>query len=95
MRPGDKFPSVRVLSQELKINPNTAQKIISILLAQNLLELRPGIGTTVAAIPKPNREDCRKLLEEQIERLVVDAMKLKMEMEDVCEALVHTWKSLS
>ena len=26
MRPGDKFPSVRVLSQELRINPNTAHK---------------------------------------------------------------------
>ena len=26
MRPGDPFPSVRALSKELKINPNTAHK---------------------------------------------------------------------
>jgi GntR family transcriptional regulator len=26
LRPGDRFPSVRVLSQELKINPNTAHR---------------------------------------------------------------------
>ena len=31
LRPGDPFPSVRALSLELKINPNTAHKIVSAL----------------------------------------------------------------
>ena len=29
--PGDAFPSVRILSQELKINPNTAHRIVAAL----------------------------------------------------------------
>ena len=29
--PGDRFPSVRALSQELRINPNTAHKIVAAL----------------------------------------------------------------
>ena len=32
LRPGDPFPSVRALSAELKINPNTAHKVITHLL---------------------------------------------------------------
>jgi DNA-binding transcriptional regulator YhcF (GntR family) len=49
MRPGDPFPSVRALSRELKINPNTAHKIVAYLVSEGLLETRPGIGTVVAA----------------------------------------------
>jgi len=30
LHPGDPFPSVRALSKELKINPNTAHKIVAI-----------------------------------------------------------------
>jgi GntR family transcriptional regulator len=29
LRAGDEFPSVRVLSKELKINPNTAHKVVA------------------------------------------------------------------
>ena len=48
LRPGDPFPSVRTLSQELKINPNTAHKIVAALIDQGLLAVLPGIGTVVA-----------------------------------------------
>ena len=32
LRPGDPFPSVRTLSKALKINPNTAHKVIAQVL---------------------------------------------------------------
>ena len=35
MRVGDSFPSVRLLSRELKINPNTAHKVIAQLLSDH------------------------------------------------------------
>ncbi len=44
LRAGDSFPSVRALSLELKINPNTAHKIVAALVADGLLEVRPGVG---------------------------------------------------
>ena len=49
--PGDPFPSVRKLSQELRINPNTAQKVVTRLVDQGLLEVKPGVGTRVARPP--------------------------------------------
>ena len=47
LQAGDPFPSVRALSQELKINPNTAHRIIAALTEEGLLTVRPGIGTVV------------------------------------------------
>ena len=49
MQPGDPFPSVRALSQELKINPNTSHKIVAALIERGLLAVRPGIGTVVSS----------------------------------------------
>jgi GntR family transcriptional regulator len=42
MTPGEPFPSVRTLSKALKINPNTAHKVILQLVREGLLEVRPG-----------------------------------------------------
>lgn len=49
LKPGDAFPSVRELSRELGINPNTAHKIVALLTAEGALEVRPGLGTRVAS----------------------------------------------
>ena len=49
LRAGDRFPSVRALSQELKVNPNTAQRIVALLVEAGLLAVEPGIGTVVTA----------------------------------------------
>ena len=48
IRAGDAFPSVRELSKALKINPNTAHKVVTQMVAEGLLEVHPGIGTVVA-----------------------------------------------
>ena len=61
LRPGDSFPSVRSLSKELKINPNTAHKIVTHLISEGLLEMRPGIGTVVATPPNRSEEHTSEL----------------------------------
>src|SRR5271157_4951550 len=54
LRPGDPFPSVRTLSTALKINPNTAHKVITQLLNEGLLQVMPGTGTVVAQPSAPS-----------------------------------------
>src|SRR6478609_1192856 len=73
---GATFPSVRELSQALKINPNTAQKIVGELIRAGLLEVRPGIGTVVAAVPRGSAAERRALLSDEVEELVVEAKRL-------------------
>jgi len=95
LRPGDAFPSVRILSKELKINPNTAHKVVAQLVASGLLETRPGIGTVVATLPEASSSERTELLGREIEELVVDAKKLGVSLQDVVGAISEHWKQLT
>ena len=94
LRPGDAFPSVRSLSQELRINPNTAHKVVGTLVAEGLLEVRPGIGTMVSRAPAATRGQRRSLLHEETERLVVEARKLSLDLQEVLDAVSEQWTRL-
>ena len=91
LNPGDPFPSVRSLSQELKINPNTAHKIVAELIDRGLLSVKPGIGTVVAA-GRPATASARRLvLEEEAERLIVEAKRAGLSLNEVVAALRIHW----
>ena len=94
LRAGDEFPSVRVLSQELRINPNTAQRIISTLVTQGLLDVHPGIGTRVSATRTPTRTERQGLLRHDVEALVVEAKRLHLELDDLLDAVKSHWHAL-
>ncbi|HVS88993.1 MAG TPA: GntR family transcriptional regulator [Candidatus Acidoferrum sp.] len=94
LRPGDPFPSVRTLSKELKINPNTAHKAISHLITTGLLETRPGVGTIVANLPEAPSSERTQLLTDEIEQLVVEAKRLRINLEDVTASISEHWKRL-
>jgi GntR family transcriptional regulator len=95
LRTGDAFPSVRALSRELKINPNTAHKVIHRLVAAGLLEVRPGFGTVVASRPPASKAEKTRLLDEQFEELIVEGKRLGIELADIQEALEKHWKRLN
>lgn len=94
LRPGDPFPSVRILSRELKINPNTSHKVITQLITAGLLETRPGIGTVVSALPEATNAERAQLLEYEIEQLVVEAKKLGISLGDISGSVSEHWKRL-
>lgn len=73
LQPGDRFPSVRALSQELGINPNTVQKAVSELTAQEVLEIHPGQGCFVRGKATPSSEEQLHALRPLIEQLLVEA----------------------
>ena len=94
MRPGDPFPSVRALSKELKINPNTAHKVVTQLMGEGMLEVLPGIGTVVAAPAASTAAERGRLLRTELEQLVVQAKKLGLDLEDVTQAVADHWERL-
>lgn len=95
MLPGDHFPSVRTISQELKINPNTAHKVVTQLIGEGLLEVHPGLGTVVAELPASTARERALLLKGELEALVVEAKKLQMTPEEVETALREHWDRLT
>ena len=92
IKPGEKFPSVRELSKELQINPNTAQKIVSQLVQQKVLEVRPGIGTMIAEPVDATEAEKADLLESDLESLVIEARRLRIKKEDLLKAIDLLWK---
>jgi GntR family transcriptional regulator len=92
MQPGDSFPSVRTLSQELGVNPNTSAKAIATLIERGLLESHPGIGTTVARWRRRSASDGRAAVNEQLDRLVVEAKQLGLDLDNLVSALRKAWK---
>ena len=95
LQPGDRFPSVRTLSQELRINPNTAHKVVASLIGEGLLEVHPGIGTVVGKVPPGTAQQRAELLGPQVERLVVEAKTIRLPLTDLQNAIEHHWKRLS
>lgn len=94
MRPGDAFPSVRTLSKELKINPNTAHKVVMELVNEGLLEVHPGTGTFVAQPSTASASERSNLLRKELEQLVVEAKHLGLKLDEVTDALVRHWRQL-
>jgi len=95
LKAGDPFPSVRVLSQELRINPNTAQKVTANLRAEGLIKMAPGIGSVVTQSAHTGKPQRKALLGQELERLVVEAKKLKLNEDDLKEAIQQHWQNLS
>ncbi len=86
-RAGQPFPSVRALAAELKIHPNTAHKVIQHLIQERWLEVRPGIGTLVAEPPTARAGDKQRLLQQEVEQLVVEAKRVGLELDDLVQAV--------
>lgn len=94
LQPGDRFPSVRILSQELRINPNTAHKVVAALVSEGVLVTTPAVGSIVADRASGGRRERAELLGAEVERLVVEAKKLGLELSDVQAAVAAHWKKL-
>ncbi|HXR91246.1 MAG TPA: GntR family transcriptional regulator [Steroidobacteraceae bacterium] len=93
-QPGQPFPSVRTLATNLKIHPNTAHKIVQYLIHEGWIEVHPGIGTIVAEPPKARASERQKLLHQEVERLVVEARRVGLRLQDLIHAISSEWSKL-
>lgn len=91
LRPGDPFPSVRVISRELRINPNTTHKVVAALIDGGLLEVMPGRGTFVAQTLPPTAELREGLLRDDAKRLVAEAHRLKIPKKELEQLIDRLW----
>ncbi len=94
LKAGEAFPSVRTLALDLKIHPNTAHKVVQHLIQERWLMAQPGVGTVVAQPPKARAGDRKRLLEDEVEKLVVEAMRVGAGLDEVQQAVEDTWTDL-
>jgi GntR family transcriptional regulator len=90
LRAGDAFPSVRTLSQELRISPTTAHKVVLLLKADGLLAAQPGVGMVITAPAQATVSERQEQIGPACERLLNEAAELGLTLEQVITALRKT-----
>jgi len=93
LKPGEQFPSVREMAKELRINPNTAQKVVAHLVREAILEMRPGIGSIVSGLSTATNVQRDRILNDEVEKLVVESRRLSITKKEVVDAINRNWKS--
>lgn len=86
---GDKFPSVRVLAQELRISPTTAHKAVLELRDGGFLASRPGAGMVVVRPAGSSREQLIAQLGPACRDLIRQASQLGLTPAETLTALRH------
>ena len=76
------LPSVRQLAQQLVINPNTVVRAYRELETAGLIYKKRGAGTFVSSRGTPyTDEECRRILAERVEALLVEGRHLGYDAE--------------
>src|SRR5271169_5131393 len=82
LRPGESLPSLRPLSEELRVNRNTIAKAYAELESQGIIETIPGKGFFLKQNKSPFTEPVReKLLLTEIDEAVVMAHHMQVDRE--------------
>jgi GntR family transcriptional regulator len=84
LKPGDQLPSVRELSERLKVNPNTVAKAYRDLDVMGLLYSRRGMGVFVDKNTEVKcAEECRKRIIGRLYEVVAEAKSAGMVRKEV------------
>jgi len=88
LRPGSRLPSVRVLSREIVVNPNTIARVYTELEREGVLHTRQGVGVFVAE-PQDELSAAarRERLAEALDRFLTEAVHLGFSADDVIAAV--------
>ncbi|WP_026571735.1 MULTISPECIES: GntR family transcriptional regulator [Sediminibacillus] len=79
----EKLPSVRVLAQQLTINPNTIQKAYRELETQGYIYSVKGKGSFVNKLAKSEKSEELQKVKDQLEKLIAEAMFFGMTKDEL------------
>lgn len=91
---GDAFPSVRALSKAVRINPNTAHKVVAQLVGDGTLVVMPGRGTRIGVQVERPLERRVEMVRPALEDLVVEARRLGFTAEEFRDVVGDVWEGL-
>ncbi|HEY2840954.1 MAG TPA: GntR family transcriptional regulator [Pirellulales bacterium] len=93
LRPNERLPSVRDLSQTMVVNPNTIARAYTELEREGLLYTRPGMGVFVAEAPPPaSKKVRRERLQKILDAVLVEAVRLGCSADELIELVAERAK---
>ncbi len=91
LKPGDRLPSVRELSEQVNVNPNTVAKSYRDLEVRGYLYTRRGMGVFVnKGIEAKCREDSRKQIIARLHEVIGEAKAAGMSADEVNEVVAKS-----
>jgi GntR family transcriptional regulator len=88
LTPGEEIPPIRVLAEQLVVNPNTVARAYLELERSGVVAKRHGSGTYVSTSRSPlSRREKLKVLTQRVDALLVEAGHLDIELGEVMELL--------
>jgi GntR family transcriptional regulator len=92
---GQQLPSVRKLSEQLVVNPNTIAKAYRELELTGILVTRPGAGVFVSDTASPlARKEQHQLLIAKVDNVIQEARHLEISVEGVIQLVKQRAKAL-
>lgn len=86
LRPDERLPSVRELSQTLVVNPNTIARAYTELERQGTVYTRPGLGVFVSAARTTlSKKARRERLQQAADQLLIEAVQIGCDSAEVLE----------
>lgn len=90
LQPGDRLPSVRQLSKELVVNPNTIARTYTELERDGMLHTRQGLGVFVAEwTSELTKQSRREKLVAALDHFLTEAVHLGFSAEEVQKLLAE------
>ena len=88
LAPGEELPPIRVLAEQLLINPNTVARAYRELEQAGVVTKRRTAGTYISGAGSPlARRERLKILTERIDALLAEARQLDVSTEEVIDLL--------
>jgi GntR family transcriptional regulator len=92
---GEELPPIRVLAEQLVVNPNTVARAYLELERAGLVTKRHGSGTYISELPpRLSRREKLKVLTQRADALLVEAGHLDIELEEVIGLLRERFETL-
>ena len=88
LTPGEELPPIRVLAEQLVVNPNTVARAYRELETAGVVEKRRTAGTYVSGLGWPlARRERLKILTERVDVLLAEARQLGIGVDEVVELI--------
>jgi GntR family transcriptional regulator len=88
LAPGDEMPPIRVLAEQLLVNPNTVARAYRELEGAGLVEKRRTAGTYVSDQGSPlARKERLRILTDRVDALLAEASQMNVPVEDVVKLI--------
>ena len=86
--PNEEMPPIRVLAEQLTVNPNTVARAYRELEVEGVVTKKRTTGTYVGdGGPKMSRAECLRILSERIDALLAEAKQMNVTIAEVEELI--------